>query len=220
MSITENISLLKSSLPQSVRLVAVSKTRSISEILDAYHAGQSIFGENRVQEIQKKAPLLPADIEWHLIGHLQSNKVKQILPFVSLIHSVDSFNLLQEINREAIKMNRVIPCLIQFHIAREESKTGFSTVEFFQSVSPLILESLKNVMSNGVMGIASFTSDESIVRSEFQLLRKIYLILKDQYFKDTPGFRDISMGMSDDYPIAIEEGSTLIRVGTAIFGSR
>ncbi|MEI6576663.1 MAG: YggS family pyridoxal phosphate-dependent enzyme [Bacteroidota bacterium] len=220
MSITENISLLKSSLPQSVRLVAVSKTRSISEILDAYHAGQSIFGENRVQEIQKKAPLLPADIEWHLIGHLQSNKVKQILPFVSLIHSVDSFNLLQEINREAIKMNRVIPCLIQFHIAREESKTGFSTVEFFQSVSPLILESLKNVMINGVMGIASFTSDESIVRSEFQLLRKIYLILKDQYFKDTPGFRDISMGMSDDYPIAIEEGSTLIRVGTAIFGSR
>jgi hypothetical protein len=219
MTIAKNIQGIKSQLPESVNLIAVSKTRPVEDILEAYHAGQRDFGENRVQELIQKAPLLPADIRWHLIGHLQSNKVKQVLPYVSLVHSVDSMSLLAEINKEAAKINKIIPCLLEFHIAREESKFGLKKDEFFQSISRDSFDQFKNVEILGVMGMATFTEDEGIVREEFRLLKRIFSRLKTDYFP-YPGFRELSMGMSDDYPIAMEEGSTMIRIGTAIFGSR
>lgn len=218
--IQEKIQSLRNSIPDTVRLVAVSKTKPVESILEAYQTGQRIFGENKVQELVDKAAVLPSDIEWHLIGHLQTNKVKYIAPFVAMIHAVDSFKLLKEIDKEAKKNQRVISCLLQFHIAEEENKFGFSLEEVKEILASdefLQLDSIKIV---GVMGMATFTENEDQVAAEFRELASIFQILKSHFFKFNPDFVEISMGMSGDYQIAIEEGSTLIRVGSSIFGGR
>jgi PLP dependent protein len=220
MPIADKLRNLLSSLPEGVKLAAVSKTHSPEEIMEAYSAGHRCFAENKVQELSAKHLLLPRDIEWHFIGHLQSNKVKYIAPFVSLIHSVDSPKLLQVIDREAMKNNRIISCLLQFHIAEEESKFGLSAEEAEVLLRSDSFQKLANIKIAGVMGMATFTDDQSRVRREFRQLKEIFHLLKSDFFETDPGFREISMGMSDDYPVAIEEGSTIIRVGSKIFGSR
>ncbi len=218
MTITGNLQKLKAEIPAGVRLVAVSKTKPVQLILEAYDAGQRIFGENRVQELMQKQPLLPADIEWHLIGHLQKNKVKYIAPFVSLIHSVDSLELLETINKEAVKCGRVISCLLQFHIAKEETKFGLSFEEAAALIHAQKFKELKNIKICGVMGMATLATDESLIRSEFRSLHGIFTTLKKQDFSDEKDFKEISMGMSGDYKIAIGEGSTMVRIGSAVFG--
>jgi PLP dependent protein len=218
--IAANITNLRKALPENVRLVAVSKTKSAFEIMEAYNAGQRLFGENRVQELLSKKDLLPSDIEWHMIGHLQRNKVKNIVPFVSMIESVDSFRLLEVINAEASKINRKLNVLLQMHIATEETKFGFSLEEIRNMlVSPEFTE-MKNVTICGLMGMATFSSDDPQVRNEFRSLYESFRKLKLRYFSDDYHFREISMGMSGDYRIALEEGSTIIRVGSLIFGER
>jgi len=201
-------------------LVAVSKTKPIDEILQVYEAGQRVFGENKVQELAEKFNELPKDIEWHMIGHLQRNKVKYMAPFVHLIHAVDSVKLAQEINKEALKNNRIIPILLQIYIADESSKFGFEYETLLKALSENELQQLSNISIQGVMGMATFTEDESQIRREFNALKKHFDFLKANYFSDTAEFKEISMGMSGDYKIALEEGSTMIRVGSAIFGSR
>jgi pyridoxal phosphate enzyme (YggS family) len=218
--IAANISTLLEQIPPSVKLVAVSKTRPVSDILIAYYTGQRCFGENRVQEILDKKGKLPKDIEWHLIGHLQSNKVKSVVPFINMIQSVDSYKLLKSINGEASKIDRVIDCLLQIHIAEEETKFGFSMNELHDVFETQGYSELKSVKICGVMGMATFTSDTIKLKKEFGYLKECFNLLKDSYFKGIPQFKDISMGMSGDYKIAIEEGSTLIRIGSLIFGER
>lgn len=218
--ITDKLTTLKSSLPEHVTLVAVSKTYPASDIQQAYAAGQRHFGENKVQEMVDKQALLPIDIQWHLIGHLQSNKVKYITSFVALIHSVDSLKLLQEINKQAMKNERIIDCLLQFHVAKEETKFGLSLVEANNLLTSPEFAQMKNVRIVGIMGMASFTNDKNTVRSEFKLLKSIFDELKKAYFLTENSFKEISMGMSGDYKIAVEEGSTIIRVGSSIFGLR
>ena len=220
MSISSILSSIKTDLPDHVRLVAVSKFHPVEMIEEAYHAGQRIFGENHVQEMTQKHELLPKDIEWHFIGHLQTNKVKYIAPFVSLIHSVDSFKLLKEINKQAEKSQRVISCLLQIHIAQEETKFGFSFDECRTMLQEEEWKTLTHVQLCGVMGMATFTDDVREVRNEFRSLKKFFDEIKENYFSNNDAFHEISMGMTDDYPIAIEEGSTLIRIGTKIFGER
>ena len=220
MSISLILSSIKAELPKQVRLVAVSKYHPVEMIQEAYDAGQRLFGENHVQEMTQKYALLPKDIEWHFIGHLQTNKVKYIAPFVSLIHSVDSLKLLKEINKQAEKAQRVIPCLLQIHIAKEETKFGFSFDECREMLRQGEWKNLKNVQLCGVMGMGTFTDNVDQVRSEFHSLKDFFDEIKENVFSDNPSFREISMGMTDDYPIAIEEGSTLIRIGTKIFGER
>ena len=220
MSLADNIHSLKAEIPENVVLVAVSKTKPATLVQEAYDAGQRIFGENKVQELVDKWELLPKDIEWHLIGHLQTNKVKYIAPFVSLIHSVDSFKLLQEINKQGEKNNRVIPCLLQFHIAQEETKFGLSFEEAEEILQSREFVEMDHVSIVGLMGMASFVEDEEQVRDEFRNLHNYFLILKSNYFKYNPDFKVISMGMSGDYKLAIEEGSTMIRVGSSLFGGR
>ena len=220
MSISSILSSIKTDLPEHVRLVAVSKFHPVEMIEEAYHAGQRIFGENHVQEMNQKYVLLPKDIEWHFIGHLQTNKVKYIAPFVSLIHSVDSFKLLKEIDKQAEKSHRVISCLLQIHIAQEETKFGFSFDECRTMLEQDEWKTLTHVQLCGVMGMATFTDDVQEVRNEFRSLKKFFDEIKENYFSHIDAFREISMGMTDDYPIAIEEGSTLIRIGTKIFGER
>jgi hypothetical protein len=220
MTIAENILTLKNSLPAHVRLVAVTKTRTASEMMEAYRAGQRLFGENKAQEMSSKFPLFPDDIEWHFIGHLQTNKVKYIAPFVSCIHSVDSLRLLLEINREALRNNRTIPCLLQFHIAEEESKFGLSVGEAEAMLLSDTLKTLRNIEITGVMGMATFTDNMDQVRKEFRNLRIIFEMVKEAFFRDQPSFRELSMGMSDDFRIAVEEGSTMVRIGSAVFGAR
>ena len=220
MSISSILSSIKTDLPDYVRLVAVSKFHPVEMIEEAYHAGQRIFGENHVQEMTQKHELLPKDIEWHFIGHLQTNKVKYIAPFVSLIHSVDSFKLLKEINKQAEKSQRVISCLLQIHIAQEETKFGFSFDECRTMLQEEEWKTLTHVQLCGVMGMATFTDDVQEVRNEFRSLKKFFDEIKENYFSNNDAFHEISMGMTDDYPIAIEEGSTLIRIGTKIFGER
>ncbi len=206
--------------PTDTKLVAVSKTKPPEQILDIYQKGHFIFGENRVQELVSKYEALPKDIEWHLIGHLQSNKVKYIAPFVSLIHSVDSFKLLKEINKQAKKNERLINCLLQFHIAEEDTKFGLSLEEALVMLSMPEFKNLENVKIVGVMGMASFVYDEIQIRNEFRKLKAIFTNLKTSFFPNNGAFREISMGMSGDYKIAIEEGSTIVRLGSLIFGSR
>ena len=201
-------------------LVAVSKTHPPERILDLYRQGQRIFGENRAQEMLEKYRALPEDIEWHLIGHLQTNKVKYIAPFVRMIHSVDSLRLLEEIDRQAFKNNRLIDCLLQFHIAREETKFGFDETEAREMLSGAIFPLLKNVRICGVMGMATFTGDTGQVRAEFRRLKTIFEGLKKDFFADAPHFREISMWMSGDWRIAVEEGSTMVRIGSLLFGER
>lgn len=205
---------------KNARLVAVSKTHPVARILEVYEQGQRIFGENRPQEMLEKQSALPADIEWHLIGHLQTNKVKSIAPFVSLIHSVDSLRLLQEIDKQALKYNRVIDCLLQFHIAQEETKFGLNETEAIEILQDPAFSTLQNIRICGVMGMASFTEDTEQVRQEFRQLKSIFDRLKQLAFPQATYFREISMGMSSDWRIALEEGSTLVRIGSLIFGTR
>jgi pyridoxal phosphate enzyme (YggS family) len=215
-----NINNLRKQIPSEVKLVAVSKTKPVSDILDAYNAGQRIFGENRVQELLKKKDLLPADIEWHLIGHLQTNKVKLIVPFVSMIQSVDSFRLIKTINDEARKTGRTVNCLLQLHIAREETKFGFSFSEVNEMLGDIASRTLDSIRICGVMGMATFTDDKDMVREEFRYLADCFRKLKTAYFLNDEGFKEISMGMSGDFAIAISEGSTMVRIGSLIFGER
>lgn len=205
---------------KNVTLVAVSKTKPIQAIMPLYKQGQRIFGENRVQEMVEKYSQMPKDIQWHLIGHLQKNKVKYIAPFVSMIHSVDSFDLLKVINKQAKRNDRIIPVLLQFHIAQEESKYGLRIDEGLEIIQSLHTHPMDNISIRGVMGMATFSDDTELVRSEFRKLKAYYDLLKSQQYVQTDSFNQISMGMSGDYKIAIEEGSTMIRVGSAIFGER
>ena len=217
-SVSEQIKEITASLPEKVALVAVSKFHPAEAVLEAYNAGQRVFGESRVQELCEKREHLPNDIEWHFIGTLQSNKVKYIAPFISLIHSVDNLKLLLEIDRQAEKCGRVIDILLEFHIAAESTKHGLSMDE-----CAILLEAAKdaaNIRIRGVMGMATFTDNEQVVRSEFQMLKHYFETLKQCYFETDSSFNVVSMGMSDDYPIAIEEGSTMVRVGSKIFGGR
>lgn len=218
--IAEQILTLKKELPEGVQLVAVSKTKPNEAIIEAYQAGQRVFGENKVQEMTEKYEALPKDIQWHLIGHLQTNKVKYIAPFVHMIHAVDSLKLLKEINKEAAKNDRVIDCLLQFHIASEETKFGLSfeeATELLESEDFILME---NIRIAGVMGMASFVEDEEQVADEFRTLYNYFQIIKSHHFKFNPEFKEISMGMSGDYQIAVEEGSTMVRIGSTIFGGR
>jgi pyridoxal phosphate enzyme (YggS family) len=219
-SIAENIAKIKAEIPKGVTVVAVSKTKPNELLMEAYDAGQRIFGENRVQELAPKAEALPKDIEWHMIGHLQSNKVKYIAPFVSLIHSVDKPKLLAEIDKEAEKNNRTIRVLLQFHIAEEETKFGLNLEEAETMLNSNDFHYWNHIEVVGVMGMATFTEDENQIRKEFGILKNIFDQLKSEHFSDQPTFKEISMGMSGDYLLAIEEGSTMVRVGSSIFGSR
>ena len=211
---------IKATLPQSVTLVAVSKTKPVSDIQEAYDAGHRAFGENYPQEMRDKHEVLPQDIQWHFIGHLQTNKIKYIIPYVTLIHSIDTANLLEAVNKEAKKHDRVVDCLLQFHIAMEETKFGLDMEEARQLLDSDAFKQMQNVRICGVMGMATFTDDEDEIRKEFKHLKEIFENLKANYFADQPQFKEISMGMSDDYPIAVEEGATMVRVGSKIFGAR
>ncbi len=219
MSIIENLKKINNSIPNTVSLIAVSKTKPIPTILDAYNAGHKIFGENKIQEMVQKYEELPKDIEWHMIGHLQSNKVKYMAHFVSLIHGVDSFKTLKEINKQAIKNNRIINCLLQLKIASEETKFGMALYEAEHLLNSEEFSKFHNINIKGLMGMASFTDDETIIRIEFRTLKNNFNKLK-KYKSENFNPTIISMGMSGDYKIAIEEGSNMIRVGSAIFGKR
>ncbi|MBX2889749.1 MAG: YggS family pyridoxal phosphate-dependent enzyme [Saprospiraceae bacterium] len=212
--------LLRELAAKNVTLVAVSKTHPPERVMEIYRQGHRIFGENRVQEMLAKQAALPADIEWHLIGHLQTNKVKFIAPFVRMIHSVDSLKLLQEIDKQASKVHRVVDCLLQFHIAKEVTKFGLDEAEARTLLASETFQQMKNVRVCGVMGMATFTDDAELVRREFRHLKSIFQNLKTNYFSSSLHFREISMGMSDDWRIAVEEGSTIVRIGSLIFGER
>ncbi len=218
--IAEALRTIRQEIPEEVTLVAVSKTKPVSAVLEAYAAGQRVFGENKVQELCEKQEQLPQDISWHLIGHLQSNKVKYIAPFVALIHAVDSLKLAKEINKQARKHDRVIHCLLQFHIAREDTKFGLTIDEARKLLSSETFRSFENIALCGVMGMATFTDNTQQVREEFRTLKHIFDQLKQEFFAEKPEFATISMGMSGDYKEAIAEGSTMIRVGSSIFGNR
>lgn len=220
MSIKNNLQFFLQNLPPDCQLIAVSKTKPVEAIQEAYDAGQRVFGENKVQELVPKYEALPKDIQWHLIGHLQSNKVKYIAPFVHLIHSIDSFKLLEEVNKQAVKAERTIACLLQLHIAEEETKFGFSEDEVTDLLASAALQKLANIQIAGLMGMATFTEDLEQIRREFRGLRGLYERLKASSLPPNVMMRHLSMGMSSDYRIALEEGSTMIRVGTAIFGDR
>ncbi|MDX1463710.1 MAG: YggS family pyridoxal phosphate-dependent enzyme [Marinirhabdus sp.] len=216
MQISENITHFRTTIPEEVRLVAVSKTKPESDILEAYEAGQRIFGENKVQEMEAKWEKLPKDIEWHMIGHVQRNKVKYMAPFVSLIHAVDSPRLLKEINKQAKKCDRTIRCLLQIKIADEDSKFGMSETDAKNLLNSEATKGYEHVKIIGLMGMATFTDDENQVRNEFKRLKRIY----DDFSQTQSQFEILSMGMSGDYKIAIEEGSNMIRMGSSIFGER
>ncbi|WP_350285571.1 YggS family pyridoxal phosphate-dependent enzyme [uncultured Croceitalea sp.] len=216
MSIAENLKKVTAMLPEAVTLVAVSKTKPNSDLLEAYGAGQRVFGENKVQEMTQKWETLPKDIQWHMIGHVQRNKVKYMAPYVHLVHGVDSFRLLKEINKQAQKHDRVIPCLLQMHIAEEETKFGLDKNELEEIIFSEEFQTLKNIRIDGLMGMATFTDNVNQIRKEFQSLQRIFHALK----KTLPELSILSMGMSGDYQIAIEEGSTMVRIGSSIFGAR
>lgn len=216
MSISENLRNIKETLPDDVTLVAVSKTKSEKEIMEAYENGQRVFGENKVQEMVSKWEQLPKDIQWHMIGHLQRNKVKYMAPFVSLVHGVDSFKLLKEIDKQAAKHDRIIPCLLQIHIAEEQTKFGLEQSELEQLISSEEFVQLRHISIHGLMGMATFTQDRNQIRKEFNSLKSLF----DHIKKVVPHMTVLSMGMSGDYDIAVEEGSTMVRVGSSIFGAR
>ena len=218
--IKENLEKIKATMPEGITLVAVSKTKPISDLQEAYDAGQRTFGENYPQEMRDKHEVLPQDIQWHFIGHLQTNKIKYIIPYVTLIHSIDTANLLEAVNKEAKKHERVVDCLLQFHIAQEETKFGLDLDEARQLLESETFKAMENVRICGVMGMATFTDDKTEVRKEFKHLKAIFDTLKKEYFANQPQFKEISMGMSEDYLIAIEEGATMVRVGSLIFGAR
>ena len=216
MSITQNLNKIKASLPEKVTLVAVSKTKPISDLIEAYEAGQRIFGENKIQEMTDKWEAMPKDIEWHMIGHVQTNKVKFMAEYVSLIHGVDSFKLLQEINKQAKKHNRIIDCLLQIYIAEEETKFGLDEKELNELLSSDELKSLQNIRIVGLMGMATFTENQSQIEKEFKHLKNVFENLKSKI----GNLKSLSMGMSGDYQLAIECGSNMVRIGSSIFGGR
>ncbi len=220
MSIKDNLHKIKSQLPEHVTLVAVSKTKPNDAILEALHAGHKIFGENKAQELISKQPELPDEIKWHYIGHLQSNKAKYLAPFVDLVHSLDRKKIIKELNKEAKKNDRIINGLLQFHIAEESSKFGLSLDEAIEILKDDGLKNYPNINIVGVMGMATFTDDEDQIRKEFKQLKSIFNTLKSDFFADKELFKEVSMGMSNDYQIAIEEGSTMVRIGSSIFGPR
>lgn len=221
MNITNNITFFRNKLLNTgCRLVAVSKTQPLDKLQEAYAAGQRVFGENKVQELVAKHGQLPSDIEWHMIGHLQTNKVKQLVPFVSLIHSVDSFKVLEEINKQAKKINRVVNCLLQIYIAKEETKFGFDEAELMDLLHSGKIASLDSIKIIGLMGMATFTENKEQVRVEFRSLKTLFNRLAQMNLPINMEMKEISMGMSQDYEIALEEGSTLVRIGTSLFGSR
>lgn len=220
MSIEGNLNRIKEKLGKSTKLVAISKTKTLAQVMECYNAGQRIFGENKVQELVAKFEALPKDIEWHLVGHLQGNKVKFVAPFVSLIHSVDSLKLLQEINKQGEKCHRVISCLLQIYIAVEETKFGLDEEEAYSLLESEAFKQLKNIRIMGVMGMATNTDHQEQIQSEFRKLKQFSEKLINTFASDMHPFSQISMGMSNDYEIAIQEGSTLIRVGSSIFGER
>jgi hypothetical protein len=220
MQIAENLKKIKSSLPENVKLIAVSKFKSYDDILEAYHAGQIVFGENRVQELTDKYEQLPKDIEWHMIGHLQTNKVKYLASFVHMIHGVDSLKLLKEINKQAKKVERKQKCLLQIHIADEETKFGLSKEEVFDLLESDTYKAFENIEICGVMGMATLTDNAEQIHNEFSALKNLFDELKQNYFAIQESFAEISMGMSGDYKIAIAEGSTMVRIGSSIFGAR
>ena len=219
-SIKENLEKVTAMLPDGVRLVAVSKFHPVEELQEAYDAGQRLFGENRAQELVAKAPQLPDDIRWHFIGHLQKNKVRAIMPHVSVIESVDSVQLLQLIEKEAARIDRKVDVLLQLHVAQEETKSGFSVEEVLEAGEQGLLTCYDHVRVCGVMAMASLTDDMEQVAQEFDLVRRTYLMLKDGCFDDCADFFELSMGMSDDWQVAVKYGATLVRIGTAIFGPR
>lgn len=218
--IQTQLNLVRAQIPEQVTLIAVSKTKPVSDLQAAYDAGQRHFGENKVQEMVEKAAQLPSDIHWHLIGHLQTNKVKYMASFVHLIHGVDSLKLLQEIDKQAKKAGRTQDVLLQFYIAQEDTKFGLDLQEALAIIDSIEFQQLKRIRVCGVMGMASNTSDQKQVAREFAALKKIFDTLKNKYFHDTLVFKEISMGMSGDYQLAIQNGSTMVRVGSKIFGGR
>lgn len=220
MSIPSNIALLRSKIPENVKLVCVSKFHASEEIMEAYNAGERIFGESKVQELCSKFDNLPKDIQWHFIGHLQTNKIKFIVPFVTLIHGVDSLKLLKEIDKAAAKPGKTVNCLLQIHIAKEDTKFGFSEDELTGVLESGEIATFQNINICGLMGMATFTSNQNQVRKEFKQLKTFFDKIKSTYFADNNHFNELSMGMSDDFELAIEEGSTMARIGTAIFGLR
>jgi len=217
MAIAENLKQILTELDDKAALVAVTKNRPLEEIKELYSAGYSIFGENRVQDLVEKFDVLPKDIQWHLIGHLQTNKVKYIAPFVQLIHSVDSLKLLLTIDKEGFKNNRVISCLLQFHVAEEETKFGLNWDEACLLLNSSEYKAMKNVQITGIMGMASNTENQEQVAKEFETLSQFFTTLKRDYFEKDANFKELSMGMSGDYQLAIQKGSTLVRVGSALF---
>ncbi len=219
MSIRQNLLAIQKDLPEDVTLVAVSKTKPVRDLTEAYEAGQRIFGENKIQEMAEKFEQLPKDIEWHMIGHVQTNKVKFMAPFVSLIHGIDSLKLLEEINKQALKNNRIIDCLLQIHIAEEETKFGLNENELLEILKSETFQNLKNINIKGLMGLATFTEDNDQIRKEFTHLKTIFDKVK-QFSILNSQFSILSMGMSGDYKIAIDNGSTMVRIGSSIFGGR
>lgn len=218
--ITEKLAAVKNTLPKHVTLVAVSKTKPNADVMEAYDTGQRIFGENKVQEMCDKYEALPKDIAWHFIGHLQRNKVKYMAEFVNLIHGVDSFKLLKEINKQAQKVGRTIPVLLQFHIAQETTKFGLDLNEATEFLQSEDFKQLNNISIVGVMGMATFTDNTEHITQEFASLKSIFNSLKTSYFANSSSFEHISMGMSGDYELAIQQGSTMVRIGSTIFGGR
>jgi pyridoxal phosphate enzyme (YggS family) len=219
MSIAHNLLKIKSFLPSTVTLVAVSKTKPVSDLMEAYEAGQRIFGENKIQEMAEKWEAMPKDIEWHMIGHVQTNKVKFMAPFVSLIHGVDSLKLLEEINKQAKKNNRVIDCLLQIYIAEEETKFGLDEEELTEILNSATFQELKNIRVVGLMGMATFTDNQTQIKKEFTHLKSIF-DLSNQLLTSNFQLLTLSMGMSGDYQLAIDCGSTMVRIGSSIFGGR
>lgn len=220
MSIAQNLQHITEQLPAGIKLVAVSKFHPVERIMEAYDAGQRIFGENRAQELAAKAPQMPTDIEWHFIGHLQKNKVRMIMPWVSTIQSIDSTQLLQLVDKEAARIERHVDVLLQLHVAKEQTKSGFTIDEIFEAAENGAFNNLSNVTITGVMAMATFTDDMDQVASEFELVHNTFLTLREKYFASNPAFKEISMGMSDDWPVAVKHGATLVRIGTDIFGQR
>ncbi len=220
MSVAEQITRLQEELPEGVNLLAISKYQPIEAIQEAYDAGQRMFGENHIQEMAAKAAALPKDIQWHFTGHVQTNKIKYMAPFVSLVHAVDSFRLLREIDKHAAKHNRRIDCLLQIHIAQEDTKYGLTVDECRQLLANEPWRELEHVRITGLMAMGSNTDDMEQVRREFRQMKSLFDELKEKYFANAPSFCQLSEGMTDDYPIAIEEGSTIVRIGSMIFGER
>ncbi len=218
--ISDNIQSFLEKIPENVQLIPISKTKPNEMIMDAWQNGFKLFGENKVQELTRKYEELPKDIQWHMVGHLQSNKMKYIAPFVHLVHGIDSFKLIKIMEKEAKKAGRIMNGLFQLHIASEETKFGFSQDEIFEILDSGEFAEMKHVRMTGVMGMATLTNDENAIRKEFKELYRIYRNIKSGYFQNDENFKEISMGMSGDYKIAIEEGSTMIRIGSAIFGER